>query len=170
VRLGAAGYSRALTTALAIALVVASSPRASAGKSGMTDFTLRDTKGKFIRLSAFRKKIVLMTFWSSCCANGRGQLKHLEKLYRKYKTRGFVVLGINVDGPETRANVVPTIKRYKLTFPNGLDRDSRVLKLYNPKRILPLNILIKRGRAMKTREGFRISDLPAIEKEVRDLL
>jgi peroxiredoxin len=137
---------------------------------GATNFTLKDIKGKYLRLSDYRKKVVFLNLWTTCCSNGRKMLRHLEKLHRKYKKRGFVVLAISMDGPETRSKVVPTVKRYKLTFPVAIDKDSRVVKLYNPKRVVPFSLLLVRGKLRKTWEGFQTSDLGGMERAIRQAL
>ena len=154
------------------ALLLTFSATALAGKRGgkATNFTLRDIKGKYVRLSDFKKDLVLMSFWATWCKPCLTELKHLNKLYKKYKSRGFVVLAISIDGPESRAKVKPTVRRYKFKFPVAIDKEKRVVKLYNPKNAAPYTVYIKKGRIIKTREGFQVSDLPAIENEIKKLL
>ena len=65
-----------------------------------------------------------------------------------------------------RAKVKSTVKRYRLDFPVAIDAESRIVKLYNPKRALPFSVLIKKGKVLKTRAAFQVSDLPLIEKEI----
>ena len=70
-----------------------------------------------------------------------------------------------------RIEEVPAlIKRYKLTFPVVIDKETRIVKLYNPKNAAPFSVFIKRGKVTKTREGFQVSDVSAIEKEVKELI
>jgi len=141
---------------------------AKGGKA--TNFTIRDLKGKFIRLTDYKDKVVLMSFWATWCKPCIKELKHLRKIYAKYKDKGFVVLAISIDGPETQAKVKPYAKRYKFNFPVAIDKEKRVVKLYNPKNAAPFTVFFKKGKLIKTREGFEVSDLPAIEKEIADLL
>lgn len=135
-----------------------------------TNFTVRDIKGKRVRLSDFKNKLVYMSFWATWCKPCLIELKHLQKFYDKYKKRGFVVLAVSMDGPESRAKVKPIVRRYRLKFPVVIDKETRIVKLYNPKRSAPFSVLISRGRVVKTREGFQVSDLPAVEKEIVDHL
>ena len=51
-----------------------------------------------------------------------------------------------------------------------IDRETRVVKYYNPKHAAPFSVLIRKGKVIKTRESFQVSDLPAIEKEIQDNL
>lgn len=141
---------------------------ARAGTS--VDFTVRDLNGKYVRLSDFKGKLVELTFWSSFCKVCQKKLNHLEKWQRKYGARGFVVLGVSVDGPETEARVRPIVKRHKLSFPVVIDRDAQISKLFNPKRVTPLSVFIKNGKKIKVREGFQLSEVPLMERELDELL
>jgi len=44
-------------------------------------------------------------------------LPQLESLYRKYKKRGVVVVGLPVDDPPTRPMVPKVVKQLQITFP-----------------------------------------------------
>ncbi len=163
---------RAAALTLCLALLAGAAPPArAAGKGGQaTNFTLRDLQGRFLRLSDYADKVVLMSFWATWCKPCIKELTHLAKLYEKLKGRGFVVLAISIDGPETQSKVNTFVKRYRFPFPVAIDAEKRVVKLYNPKNAAPFSVFLKRGRVIKTREGFEVSDLPAIEKEILDLL
>ncbi len=161
--------TRRLRLALVASLLVLAPVAASAARGG--DFTVRDLKGKRLRLSDFKKQVVLMTFWATWCKPCLTELKHLQKLYKKYGRKGFVVLGVNIDGPETRGKVRSTVRRYKLTFPVFIDKDDRVVRRFNPKKVSPFSVLMAPGnRIVKTRSSFQVSDVPAIEREVTGLL
>ena len=80
-------------------------------------------------------------------------------MYDANKAKGFVVLGIAMDGPETVANVPAFAKRNQLNFPVLLDEDSRIASLYNPKKSAPLSVLIdKTGKIAAIREGYNPGD------------
>jgi len=158
-----------LVVGVALLLALIATPPARAGGKA-TNFTVRDINGKYVRLSDFSKQLVVVNFWATWCKPCMVELKHLEKLYKKYKAKGFVVLAVSMDGSETQAKVKPFVRRYKLTFPVVVDSETRIVKLYNPKHAAPFSVYVKKGRVVKQREGFQVSDLPAIEKEIQDLL
>jgi peroxiredoxin len=158
-----------LALVLALGGLLLDETRAHADERKVTNFTVRDLNGKYVRLSDFDKNVLLMSFWATWCTPCLAEQKHLEKLYQKYKSKGFVVLGVSMDGPETQAKVKPFVQRYNLTYPVVIDQESTIVKLYNSKRSAPFSVYFKKGKLVKTREGFQVSDVPAIEKEIADL-
>jgi peroxiredoxin len=132
-----------------------------------TDFTLRDVEGRNVRLSDYEGKVVLLDFWATWCVPCEAEIPHLEALYEQNRDKGFVVLGISMDGPETVATVAPFARRFNLTFPVLLDEETRVVGVYNPKRTAPLGILVDRtGRIAQVRQGYSAGDETLIAAEV----
>jgi glutathione peroxidase len=56
------------------------------------DFEAKDIAGKTVKLSRYRGKVLLIVNTASACGL-TPQLKGLQKLYEKYKERGFEILG-----------------------------------------------------------------------------
>jgi len=61
------------------------------------DLTLKDLDGKEVSLKDFRGKVVLVNFWATWCDPCRTEIPWLIDLYDKYRSRGFVVLGVAMD-------------------------------------------------------------------------
>jgi peroxiredoxin len=161
--------ARRILQGLIVTLALAAAS-AAAAKGEATDFTVRDINGKYVRLSDFKDKVVFMSFWATWCKPCLKELRHLQKLYKKHGPKDFVVLAVSIDGPESRAKVKPYVQRYRLTYPVVIDKDGRIVRLYNPKGAAPFSVILKHGKVVKTREGFQVSDLPVIEEEVKKLL
>jgi len=159
--------SRLVNLALIAALGCGGAQRSPGG----SDFALADTEGRTVRLSDHRGQVVLLNFWATWCVPCAAELPHLQRIYEQYKDRGFVVLAVSMDGPESVANVAPQARRHGLTFPVLLDEDTRAVGAYNPKRSAPFTVLIGRdGSIAGTREGYSAGDERAMEAEVQALL
>ena len=69
------------------------------------DFTLEDTKGNKVTLSALRGKVVMVNFWATWCPPCKEEMPSMEKLNQMMGGEDFVMLAINAD--ENARSVVP---------------------------------------------------------------
>lgn len=145
---------------------------ASVGGTAAPDFTARDTEGNTFRLSEhLGKEVILLDFWATYCEPCKAAFPHVESLSKSLKSKGLLVVAVAMDGPDTVAEVSSVKSRYNLSFPVVLDEDSRVASLYNPKKSMPLSVLIDRsGKVVKVREGFNPGDEELIEADVKKAL
>ena len=151
----------------------AGSPAPSTAVSGSPaatapDFTARDLDGKTFRLSDhLGREVVLLDFWSTFCEPCKAEFPHLRAMYEKDKTRGLLVVGVSMDGPESVADVPAFVRRYAIAFPIIFDDDSRIASLYDPKKSMPLSVLIARdGHILVVREGYNPGDEGLVEGDV----
>jgi peroxiredoxin len=143
----------------------------SAG-SAASDFTARDIEGKTVKLSShLGKEVVLLAFCATWCEPCVAEFPHLRKLYEANKAKGFVILAVAMDGPETVANVPAFARRNQVNFPMLTDEDSRIASLYNPKKSAPLSVLIDRsGKIAAIREGYNPGDEEFVAQDVAKAL
>lgn len=73
-------------------LVTAQAMEPSTPSPSLHDFTMTTIDGKSVNLSQYKGKVVLVVNVASFCGYTR-QYEPLEKLYRTYSEKGFVVLG-----------------------------------------------------------------------------
>jgi len=66
----------------------------------------------------------------------------MERLYRRYKEKGLVVVALSVDA-EGAPVVIPFVKEHHFSFPVGLDPKMAVAEKYGV-RALPSSFLINR--------------------------
>ncbi|MGH7828969.1 MAG: TlpA disulfide reductase family protein, partial [Candidatus Binatia bacterium] len=80
------------------------------------DFTLEDRQKNPVSLSSLRGKAVLLNFWASWCGPCLQEMPSIEALYRRYKDKGFVVLGVSLDEEGWKA-VGEFLKQVSVSFP-----------------------------------------------------
>jgi peroxiredoxin len=129
------------------------------------DFTLPTLDGDSITLSELRgDKVVLIDFWSTTCDPCLREMPELVKLYNERKNKGFTLLAITIDGPDTMAQVGSVVKSKKMNFPILLDEETEVMDRYNPKGELPFTAVIDRkGFIRLKRAGYQAGDTASMD-------
>lgn len=116
------------------------------------DMNLNDPFGKKITLSSLKGKVVLVDFWASWCKPCRDENPNVVRLYNKYKSKGFDVLGVSLD--DNRESWMAAINKDQLLWNHGSDLlkwNSSVVKLYNIESI-PFTVLVdKDGKIIAKR-------------------
>jgi peroxiredoxin len=87
------------------------------------DFTLTDLQGKTWTLQALRGKVVLVNFWATWCQPCRKEMPDLDALYQRFKSQGFVVLGIS---DEAAPKVKQLLAERSVSYPILLDPGRKV--------------------------------------------
>lgn len=140
-------------------------PMAGAG------FVLSTLSGKTVALSQHSNSVVLLVFWSHACDSCVKELRAVQRLWDSYKGDGFVLLGVNVDGPDEQQDVRRAVRKHGFGFDVLLDPESEAVSSYNPNVLLPFSVLLAPGgRAVATHAGYRPGDEIALERELVDLL
>jgi peroxiredoxin len=76
-------------------------------------------------LDTWRGHLVVLNFWATWCTPCTLEMPTLESLWREYRDRGLVVVGISVDRGAPRGLLEPYVAGLQLTFPILLDADLR---------------------------------------------
>ena len=136
------------------------------------DFALQSTEGKTVHLSDYLgKDVVLIDFWSTTCAPCMTEMPYLVDLYKKHKDKGFVVLAISLDGPESLADVNRVVHDKDMIFPVLLDQETTVVSRFNPKKDMPFVVLIDRsGKIIQKKPGYQPGDEKILADEVEKAL
>lgn len=108
-------------------------------------FTLVDLAGKQVALGEYRGRLVFLNFFATWCVPCRQEMPAMERLYRSYREKGLMLLGLNVR--ETAREVRPFVQELALSFPVLLDADGLVAYTYTV-RGLPATYLIGRDGQM----------------------
>ena len=149
-------------------LVAGTAVAAIAPSSTAPDFTLHTMNGPNMRLQEQRGKVVMINFWATWCGPCRQEMPHLDRLYDKYKSSGFVLMGINVDD-DTR-NAVAVAAKLGVRFPVLLDTDKQVSRLYDLS-TMPSTVIVDRdGKVRYVHRGYLTGYEDTYDKQVRELL
>ncbi|MEP7075433.1 MAG: glutathione peroxidase [Acidobacteriota bacterium] len=97
-------------------------PADAAKVKNMYDFTMKNIDGADVSLGKYKKNVVMIVNTASKCGY-TPQYEGLEKIYEKYKDKGFVILGFPANnfgaqepGTETEIKEFCTLK-YHVSFP-----------------------------------------------------
>jgi len=130
------------------------------------EFVLPDMNGINVRLLDFRSKIVLLDFWASWCGSCRKSNEQLIKLYEKYRSQEFEIIGISLDNNEK--SWLSAIESDSLIWVNLSDLqglNSEVTKKYNVYGV-PSYLLIDPNGYILERTG----SIGKIEGRIKEIL
>ncbi|MFW6067105.1 MAG: TlpA disulfide reductase family protein [Myxococcota bacterium] len=152
------------------AALAAGAPSVAALSQGSRapEIGLRDLKGRAIKMSALRGKVVIVDFWASWCEPCKDEMPVLDRLYRKYRKAGLVVVGVGQD--REASNVRKFLRRNPVSFPIVHDGAHTVAKRYRPGKMPSSYIIDRRGIVRHVHEGYSASDARRFEREVKALL
>jgi len=106
--------------------------------------TLSTLDGGRTSVADYRGKLVVLNFWATWCPPCTLEMPSLEALWRRYRDRGLVVIGVSVDRGAPRALLEPYVRNLKLTFPILLDPDSKTSDRWRVT-ALPATFLVRPG-------------------------
>lgn len=99
--------------------------------------------GKDISLKSIirNKKITLIDFWASWCGPCRNQNPHLRKLYKKYHSKGFEIVGVSEDKYADINKWKNAVANDQLPWKQIIDDGNRIANMFGVKG-LPHTVLL----------------------------
>ena len=128
-------------------------------------------KGNHVTLADYRDKVLVLDFYATWCAPCRDSIPHLIDLEKRYGPRGVVVVGLNVGGPDDRAEV-PAFARefnihYELGFPDEALND---VLLADTDAIPQTFVFDRQGRLVRRYVGYGYSTAGELEETLKAVL
>jgi peroxiredoxin len=154
--------------ALAMLAAAGAAKAKAAPNAPAPDFTLRQIDGPNLRLGEQRGRVVMVNFWATWCGPCRVELPHLDKLHAKYRSSGFMLLGVNIDDDPNAAKALAA--KMGLKFPVLFDSEKKVVAAYDLN-AMPATVLIDRdGKVRHLHRGYKDGVEQLYEQQVRALL
>ena len=145
-----------------LVLVFISSTYAPAPNVGSQapDFELSSPKGKTIKLSKLKGKMVLIDFWAQWCGPCRRENPNVVQVYEKYRKekfkdgKGFEIISISLDRDEQKW--IEAIDADCLVWKNhAWDKEGKVSSLYSVTSIPKAFLIDGSGKIVATGDDLR---------------
>ena len=95
------------------------------------DIELNTTSGETVKLSDLcEQAAVLVNLWATWCPPCREEMKSIDTIYKEYKDKGLVVLGVNMTYQDDSSKIAPFIAEQGLIFPILLDQTGAIGRAY----------------------------------------
>lgn len=153
---------------IVIALLLVTTPIISAGQTGKAPaLELKDLRGRTLRLSDYKGKVVLVNFWATWCPPCRAEMPDLIKMQREYRSKGLRVIGVTYPPEETK-EVRQFIRKLGVNYPVALGT-KETKTLFDETETLPLTVVIDRqGNVREIIEGILLPE--EFEQKIKPLL
>ncbi len=129
-------------------------------------FALQDTEGKTVRLDDVLKsnKAVLLNFWATWCPPCREEIPGLIDLKKKYGSKGFEVVGVDVG--ESAVKAKKFAEKTGINYPIVLDEDTNLSQAYRVVGIPTSFLIASDGKILGVYHEYGEELVTAVEEAV----
>lgn len=110
----------------------------------LPNFTLTRLDGTEVKVGDLPGKVKLLNFWATWCEACMEEMPSIVKLHETYQSRGFEVIGLNVDENPGKA-VPPTERKFGMKFPSFMDPKNALTELFDIHAI-PFTVIFNEDR------------------------
>ena len=94
------------------------------------------------------------------------EMPHIQKMKNELEEDGLVVLSISIDEAKDISKVKPLVKRNRYDFTVLLDKETKVVSLYNPDKTVPYTSIIDRDESLLFQDLLCPGDEVELKKKV----
>jgi len=125
-------------------------------------------KPSAIKLEDYRGKVVYLDFWASWCAPCRSAFPQIDRIYAKYRERGFDVVAVTQD--QELGEALRFVQMQPISFTLVTDRDHGIAERYGVKAMPSSYLIDRKGVVRHVHLGFKQGSAAALEEQVIALL
>jgi thiol-disulfide isomerase/thioredoxin len=156
--------------AIAALAAVAFVPPASGTDVGQAApaFVLPSAKGEPVALDKLRGKVVYVDFWASWCGPCRRSFPWMNEMQQKYGSKGFVIVGVNVD--KKRADADKFLAQNPAAFAIAFDEAGTTPSAYAVKGMPSSYLIDGTGKVVYVERGFTDERKAELEQRIAALV
>jgi peroxiredoxin len=142
----------AVVAAMTAALLTGPTPAPAAEKLAVvSDFALKDYRGREYKLSEFEKQpIVVVAFLGIECPLAKQYSVRLQELSKEYAAKGVTFLGVDANSQDAPTEIASFVRRQGLEFPFLIDIGSKLAEQLGATRT-PEVVVLDQNRAVRYR-------------------
>src|SRR5271157_5968303 len=123
----------------------------------------QELDGQIFDLAAQRGKVVVINFWATWCPPCRNEMPAFATFYRQYHARGVEMIGLSVDRPHDRSDVLKAMQSFN--YPAAMLDDAKINDFGTPS-ALPVTFVIDGSGIVRAR--LTPGEKPVTEKSLGD--
>jgi len=128
------------------------------------NFALKTLDGKTIELKKLQGKVVFVNFWATWCGPCRGEIPGMTRVYDKYKTKGFEIVGVALDNGGWD-DVKPWLQKNPINYPIVIG-DQSLTDAYGGVEGIPTTFIVDRKGNIQSKHvgGLREEEFEKLVK------
>ncbi len=133
---------------------------------GSYNFTLTTIDSEQVSLGDYYGKVVLVNFWAPWCGPCVVETPALVRMYNKYKSRGFAVIGVALQSEED--GVKKFVDQYRIPYAIGRDTEQAIGARYQVFALPSSFLFAPDGKIKRAFTGFVAEEV--LETELENIL
>ena len=111
-------------------------------------------------VAAYRGQVTLINIWATYCQPCLVEMPSLDRLYQRYKDKGFKVVGVAVDDPGFEETVKAFVAKLGISFEILHEGSGDIERAYRARGIPATYVVGRDGRVRMIRQGAANWDAP----------